>query len=243
LKINTTHYYNTLASSVPGIGNGFVKSVNWTEEKSSFFVAILNENLEFYLDEIIDAYFKQTKILLHPSTIWRKLVKQGYRLKIYSERAKQQNEADRAAYTKALVFIDWLTLKVLPLLGNFAKGEPRNIFILDNASIHMDKEIASLIQRKGAYILYTAEFSPDINPIEKMIVIYKACVKRNQALLASNSWYDLHFFALGTVTPDIALSKFKKCGFPIKDLKTVKEKQEHSSNGYYFDHGDCCYYY
>jgi hypothetical protein len=33
-------------------------------------------------------------------------------------------------------------------------------------------------------------------------------------------------FALGTVTPDIALSEFKKCGFPIKDLNTVKEKQE-----------------
>jgi hypothetical protein len=29
-------------------------------------------------------------------------MKQGYRLKIYSERAKQQYEADRAAYTKAL---------------------------------------------------------------------------------------------------------------------------------------------
>jgi transposase len=65
-------------------------------------VAILNENPEFYLDEIVDAYFKQTKILLHPSTMWRKLMKQGYRLKNYSERAKQQNEADRAAYMKAL---------------------------------------------------------------------------------------------------------------------------------------------
>jgi hypothetical protein len=32
LKIDTTHFYNTLASSVPGIGNGFAKSVNWTEE-------------------------------------------------------------------------------------------------------------------------------------------------------------------------------------------------------------------
>jgi hypothetical protein len=64
-------------------------------------VAILNENPEFYLDEIVDAYFKQTKILLHPSTIWRKLMRQGYRLKNYSERAKQQNEADQAAYTKA----------------------------------------------------------------------------------------------------------------------------------------------
>jgi hypothetical protein len=51
-------------------------------------------------------------------------------------------------------------------------------------------------------------------------------VKRKQALMASNSSYDLHLFALGTVTPDIALSKFKKCGFPIKDLNTVKEKQK-----------------
>jgi hypothetical protein len=74
----------------------------------------------------------------------------------------------------------------------------------------MDEEIVSLIQSKGAYILYTAAFSPDINPIKKMFVIYKACVKRNQALMASDSWYDLHWFAIGTVTPDIALSKFKK---------------------------------
>jgi hypothetical protein len=97
------------------------------------------------------------------------------------------------------VFIEWLTLNVLALLGNFENGEPRSIVILDNASIHMDDEIVSLIQSKGAYILYTAEFSPDINTIEKMFVIFKACVKRNQALMASNSWYDLHIFALGTV--------------------------------------------
>jgi hypothetical protein len=32
LKIDTTHFYSTLVSS-PGTGNGFVKSVNWTEEK------------------------------------------------------------------------------------------------------------------------------------------------------------------------------------------------------------------
>jgi hypothetical protein len=102
LKIDTIHLYNTLVSSVPGIGNEFVKSVNWTEENISFLLAILKENPEFYLDEIVDAYYKQTTILLHPSTIWRKLMKQDYCLKIYSERAKQQNEADRAAYTKAL---------------------------------------------------------------------------------------------------------------------------------------------
>jgi hypothetical protein len=225
-------------------------------------------------------------------------MKQGYRLKSCIERAKQQNEADRAAYMKAChllvrnpnqvlfiddthkdkrsshrsrawgivghevvvdkwfydrnrytmmgvadvngfvqydcvcfrrdelfddpqggaygtvnkqVFIYWLTLKILPLLGNFEKEEPRSIVILENASTHMDEEIVSIIQSKGAYILYTAAFSPDINPIEKMFVIYKACVKQKQALMASHSWYDLHVFALGTVTPDIVLSEFKKC--------------------------------
>jgi transposase len=126
------------------------------------------------------------------------------------------------------VCTDWLTLKILPLLGNFEKGEPRSIVILDNASIHMDCEIVSLIQSKGAYIRYTAAFSPDINPIEKMFVIYKACVKRNQARMASNSWYDLHVFALGTVTPDIALSELKKCGLPIKDWNTASRKNKRS---------------
>jgi hypothetical protein len=80
IGIDTTHFYNTLASSVPGIGNRFIKSVNWTEEKTSFLVAILNENPEFYLDEIVDSYIKQTEILLHPSTIWHKQMKQGYPL-------------------------------------------------------------------------------------------------------------------------------------------------------------------
>jgi hypothetical protein len=59
-----------------------------------------------------------------------------------------------------------------------------------------------------------------------MCVIYKACVKRNQSLTASNYWYDLHGLALGTVTPNIALANSKKCGFHINHLNTVKEKQE-----------------
>jgi hypothetical protein len=267
---------------------------------ASIPMAILNENLQFYLDEIVDAYFKQTKIILHPSTIWRKLMKLGYRLKIYNERAKQQHEAEWAACMKALhllvrnpnqvilidethkdkisscssrawgrvgheivvhkwfldrkryammgvadvigffqsacvcfrrdelfddpqdgafgtvnkqVLIDWFKLKILPLLGNFEKGGLHSIAVLDDASIHMYEEIVSLIQSKGAYIIYTAAFSPNINPIDKMCVLYKACVKRNQALMALNSWYDLHLFAVGTVTPDSALGEFKNVDF------------------------------
>jgi hypothetical protein len=82
---------------------------------------------------------------------------------------------------------NWLTLKILPLLGIFENGGPRSIVIPDNAPIHMDEEIVSLIQSKAVYILCTAAFIPDINPIEKMFFIYKACVKWNKALMASNS--------------------------------------------------------
>jgi hypothetical protein len=77
-----------------------------------------------------------------------------------------------------------------------------------------------------------------------MFVIYKTCVKRNQALMASNSWYDLHLFALGTVTPDIALSELKKMWISYQGFEYSQGKtRDHSSSGYYFDHGDCCYYY
>jgi hypothetical protein len=61
------------------------------------------------------------------------------------------------------VCIDWIALNIFTLLGNFEKGGPHSSVILDNASIHMEEEIVSLIRSKGAYILYTAAFSPDIN--------------------------------------------------------------------------------
>jgi hypothetical protein len=37
------------------------------------------------------------------------------------------------------VLIDWLSLKILPLLGKFEKGKPHRTAILDNASIHMNE--------------------------------------------------------------------------------------------------------
>jgi hypothetical protein len=58
--------------------------------------------------------------------------------------------------------------------------------------------------------------------------------------MASKSWYYLHLFSLGTVTPNMALIEFQKCGFPTKELNTVKEKaRDYGSSGYSFDHGEC----
>jgi hypothetical protein len=58
LKMETAHFYNTLASSLPGINNGFLKSSK-LRGGVSIIMAILDKNPEFYLDEIVDAYLKQ----------------------------------------------------------------------------------------------------------------------------------------------------------------------------------------
>jgi hypothetical protein len=66
------------------------------------------------------------------------------------------------------VFIDWLTLKILPLLGNFEKGEPHSIVILDNASIHMDEEIV-LFKARGHTSYTLLHLVPTSIPLRKCL--------------------------------------------------------------------------
>ena len=51
--------------------------------------------------------------------------------------------------------------------------------LMDNASVHMHPGVKEAINSKGAYLLYGAAYSPDLNPIEKMFSVYKACLKRH----------------------------------------------------------------
>jgi hypothetical protein len=77
MKIDTTHFYNTLASSVAGTRNGFVRSVNWTEEKTSFLVALLNENPEFsWMRLLMHISSKPKFFFIHPpygANCWKNL--------------------------------------------------------------------------------------------------------------------------------------------------------------------------
>ena len=70
-------------------------------------------------------------------------------------------------------FIEWVENRLLPVLGRYEKGEARSVVILDNASIHHDDEIVDLIESTGARVIYTAPYSPDLNPIEFMFGQYK----------------------------------------------------------------------
>jgi hypothetical protein len=67
------------------------------------------------------------------------------------------------------LFIDWLPLKIFPRLGNFEKGEPRSIAILDNASIHMDEEIVSLFKARGHTSYTLLHLVPPSIPLGKCL--------------------------------------------------------------------------
>ena len=122
-------------------------------------------------------------------------------------------------------FEGWVEIFLCPVLGDYAKGEPRSIVVMDNAATHMSERVAELIKAKGAYLLYTAPYSPDLNPIEYCFNIYKAYLKRNTVELDSD-WYAAHVAALEEVDSDICIREFQKCGVPLSgNLLTYEEKK------------------
>ena len=81
----------------------------------------------------------------------------------------QRNEIsteDAAGTVDATYFEEWVDNYLCPTLGNYAKGEPRSIVVMDNASTHMDGRVETLIRSKGAYLFHASPYSPDLNPIE-----------------------------------------------------------------------------
>ena len=79
-------------------------------------------------------------------------------------------------------FEQWIENHLLPTLGRFEYGEKRSIVVMDNASTHMRSKVRELIHGVGAYLLYTAPYSPDLNPIELGFEIYKKNLKRESIL-------------------------------------------------------------
>jgi transposase len=116
----------------------------------------------------------------------------------------------------------WVEEKLVPILGNFSRSEPRSIVIMDNASIHHGEEIKEIIEAAGAKLIYTAPYSPDLNPIELMFGEYKKALKRFSKY---HSWSESHYFSLQSVDPLKARkffrhSKVPGCEhFPEFDLK------------------------
>ena len=111
-------------------------------------------------------------------------------------------------------------------LGFFANDEGRSIVVMDNAATHMSERVGQLVRGTGAYLLYTAPYSPDLNPIELCFNIYKSQLKRNSVDVPMN-WYTAHLRALDTITRDVCIQEFRRCGVPFSNDTTTDEEQKH----------------
>ena len=94
---------------------------------------------------------------------------------------------------------------------------------ISNTSTHMDGRVATLIRSKGAYLLYIAPYSPDLNPIELAFNVYKSQLKKNERAFQFD-WYRTHLQAMNHVDSDICIKEFRKCGVPLSnDILTTEE--------------------
>jgi len=141
-------------------------------------------------------------------------------------RRNEISDEGAAGTVDAIHFEEWVEYYLCPILGRYDKGEPRSIVVMDNATTYMDSRVVHLIRQTGAYILYTAPYSPDLNPIELAFNIYKAHLKRNYVEFEYD-WYATHIKAMEEVNRDICIIEYRKYGVPMSnDVLTRTEKVE-----------------
>ena len=87
---------------------------------------------------------------------------------------------------------------------------------MDNASIHNSTRVREIIENAGAQLIYTAPYSPELNPIEYMFGEYKKSLKR-LSHSGTIDWLTCHWKALDSVTPRKARAFFSHCKVPLID--------------------------
>lgn len=100
---------------------------------------------------------------------------------------------------------------------------PNSIEIMDNANIHMYKELEEAIATRGALLFYLAPYSSQINPIETAFTLLKSYIK-NHANLAFQYEPELVLdLALAMCTDNShPVSLIENCGYGSGSLNLKK---------------------
>ena len=140
---------------------------------------------------------------------------------IFKKRSSNDRNPSRGTVDAAR-FTQYVEECVVPYLGNFDNNEPRSVVVMDNASIHKDRRVVELIEGAGARIIWTAAYSPWLNPIERCFSVYKAKLKRLERV---RNVYQRHLEALDSVGPETMYNLYRKLEC-INNLHLVRNNEE-----------------
>jgi hypothetical protein len=65
----------------------------------------------------------------------------------------------------------------LPNMGPFPG--PNSMLILDSLKIHIGQTITDIVDKHQVLMIYLPPYSPDLCPIEKVLLCFKMCMKRD----------------------------------------------------------------
>ena len=122
-------------------------------------------------------------------------------------------------------FVSYVENILVPCLGRHDLLEPRSVVVLDNATLHDDDRVVRLIEAAGARIIYTAPYSPDLNPIERAFHQYKATLKRWTKTFGR---HHAHVLGLKSVTSANMMNYYRRVG--IRNVPTPLSPGVHRRN-------------
>ena len=140
-------------------------------------------------------------------------------------RRDEISEEGAAGTVDSAYFEGWVENFLVPTLGRYELGEKRSIVVMDNATTHMNDRVRQLIHGAGAYLLYTAPYSPDLNPIELAFSNHKSIPKMNHELGKVN-WYQAYLNAIDSVNRDVYIKEHRKFGVPFSNNLLTTEEEE-----------------
>jgi len=117
------------------------------------------------------------------------------------------------------IFLNWIKNTVLPYCRDrYEAGYPRQILIMDNASIHRNEELRTLCRLSGVELEFLPPYSPDYNPIEISFYLLKAWIREH--ITEAACFPDFGEFLLYAIQYSnagrFASKHFDHCGYAVE---------------------------
>jgi transposase len=93
--------------------------------------------------------------------------------------------------------------------------KPGDVVILDNLSSHKSEHARTLIESRGAELVFLPPYSPDLNPIEMVFSKIKQLLRSLGCRTKDALWRAMQS-VLDAVTPTDALNCFRHCGYTLR---------------------------